>query len=148
MKEFSLVSFATLLTELVAMKAAEHHALEETAVIVETEAKRVLGTYDYEWPELAPYTKAQRLALGYTENDPGLRSGEMRDSIEHKVISTDAFIGSDDDHLVWFDIGTSKQPPRPVLLAAFNHKEDEVLDVIGRTVVAHLSSQPLPKLIG
>lgn len=148
MKEFSLIGFATLLTELASAKYAEHHALELASQIVEKEAKHVLGTYDYGWPQLAETTKEDRVRKGFTENDPGLRSGEMRESIEHTVFATEAFIGSNDDHLVYFDIGTSKQPPRPVLLAAAIKKEDQVLDAIGRTMVAHLSSEPLPKLIG
>jgi HK97 gp10 family phage protein len=145
MTEFSLVEFATLLTELSVMHDAEHEALEAAAVIVETEAKRVLGTYDYEWPELADATKEDRVHQGFSENEPGLRTGEMRDSIEHTVFPKEAYVGSNDDHLVYFDIGTSKQPPRPVLLEAFNHKKDEVLEAIERTMVAHLSREPLPK---
>ena len=106
MTEFSLVEFAALLTELAEMDVAEHHALEEASVIVETEAKRVLGTYEYEWPELADATKEDRIRQGYTENDPGLRSGEMRESIEHTVVSGhEAYVGSNDDNLVYFDIG-------------------------------------------
>lgn len=145
MKEFSLTGFAALLTELAVVKDTEHHALEAAAVVVETEAKRVLGTYEYGWPELAESTKAQRIAQGYPENEPGLRSGEMRDSIAHVTFSEEAEIGSDDEHLVFFELGTVKQPPRQVLGGAAMHKEAEIVDFFGRTMVAHLSGAALPK---
>lgn len=144
MKEFSLLGFADLLTELAVVKDAEHYALEHAAVIVETEAKRVIGTYDYGWPSLAESTKAQRVALGFSEDEPGLRTGEMRESIEHIVLKDEALIGSDDQNLVYFDLGTVKQPPRPVLGAAATHEEAKIVDFVGRTMVAHLSSETLP----
>lgn len=146
MKEFSLLGFAKLLTELAVVEAVEHEALERAAVVVETEAKRVLGTYDYGWPPLAEATKAQRVAQGFSEDEPGLRSGEMRDSIGHTTLRSEALIGSDDEHLVFFDLGTTTQPPRPTLGAAAKHKEAEIVDLLGRTMVAHLSGQALPRL--
>jgi hypothetical protein len=146
MKEFSLTGFAALLAERsVHLLTANEYALEFAAVKVEAEAKRVLGTYDYGWPELAESTQRQRVAQGYPANEPGLRSGEMRDSIDHVVAESEAHIGSDDQNLVYFDLGTVKQPPRPVLEAAAMHKEAEIVNHIGRTMVAHLSSEALPK---
>jgi hypothetical protein len=144
-KEFSLTGFASFLGELAVVEIANHHALEHAAVIVETEAKRVIGTYDYGWPELAESTQTQRVGLGFPANEPGLRTGDMRDSIEHKTFTEEAFVGSDDDKLVWFDLGTSRQPARPALEAAAMHKEAEVVDLVGRTFVAHLSGAALPK---
>lgn len=139
MKEFTLTGFAAFLGAVAETKIAEHHALEHAAVIVETEAKRVLGTYDYGWPELAPATKARRLAQGFSENEPGLVTGEMRASIEHTVLPGEAQIGSDNDKLVWFDQGTARQPPRSVLMAAAVHKEAEVVEHIGRALTAQLA---------
>jgi hypothetical protein len=129
----SLAEFATFLTEaVVKVEHAKHEALEEAAVIVETEAKAALGTYDYGWPQLAQSTQEQRSAQGFTPNDPGLRSGEMRDSLGHKVEGDTAHIGSDDDHLVYFELGTSKQPPRSDLAKAAMSKEKEVCQLLGR----------------
>lgn len=144
MKELSLLGAAKLFSELAMVRVAEHHALEHAARAVETEAKRVIGTYDYGWPELAESTQEQRVAQGYSANEPGLRTGEMRDSIEHTTQGDEAHVGSNDEHLVFFDLGTSKQPPRPVLAAAAMHKEHEIVDLIGRTMVAHLSGKALP----
>lgn len=135
-KEFSSLSgFATFMTGAVAeAEHAAHSALEHAAVVVEKEAKRVLGTYDYNWPQLAESTQEQRLAQGYSENEPGLRSGAMRDSIEYTVGHNEAQVGSNDKHLVYFELGTSKQQPRSVLMQAALHKEKEVHALIGGAV--------------
>lgn len=147
MREFSLTGFATFCGELAIVKEANRHALERGADIVETEAKRVIGTYDYDWSELAESTRAERVRLGFSENEPGLRTGAMRDSIGTTIRADDlaADIGSNDDHLVYFELGTSKQPARPVLMGAAVHTEEKVADIVGRTMVAHLSGETLPK---
>ena len=93
MREFSILGFAEFLGTLsVGMHEANHHALEGAAVILEDEAKRVIGTYEYGWPPLAEATKADRLKQGYSEDEPGLRSGEMRDSIQHEVHHDEAHV--------------------------------------------------------
>lgn len=92
------------------------------------------------WPELAESTKADRVRKGYSEDEPGLRSGEMRDSIG-RVLSTDgleAQVGSNDDHMVYFELGTSKQPPRSVLGGAMAEKLPEVKEILGTALVAGL----------
>ncbi len=131
----SLAEFGAFLAGMVVkVEHAEHEALEEAAVIVEDEAKRVIGTYDYGWPQLAQSTQDDRAAQGYAANEPGLRTGGMRDSIEHSVAGHEAQIGSNDDHLVYFELGTSKQPPRPVLAGAAIAKEKEIISAIGSAV--------------
>src|SRR4051812_36859265 len=96
----------------------EHHALEKAAVLVERRTKDKIGEYQDQagpfiaWPELADATKADRVRQGYSEDEPGLRTGEMRDSIVHVVADGEAQVGSNDDKMVWFELGTSKQPPR------------------------------------
>lgn len=141
-KEFSLTEFATFLGGLTfEMDEANRIALERAARLVETEAKHVLGTYEYGWPQLAPSTQAQRVQQGYPANEPGLRSGDMRDSITHVADHKEAQVGSNDQHLVWFELGTVKQPPRPVLQGALVHKTDEVLEIIGRQVVGALAGE-------
>lgn len=138
MSAFSLPGFAAFLAA-VARATDEHLALHEAAMIVETEAKRVIGTYDYDWPVLAERTQQDRAAQGFAPNEPGLRTGEMRDSIEHTVLPGEAQVGSDNDKLVWFDQGTSRQPPRSVLMGAAVHTEEKVVERIGRTMTARLT---------
>jgi hypothetical protein len=51
--------------------------IRKACAMVCTEAKRVIGTYDYDWPQLSPETLARKFF-----NTPLLETGEMRDSIE------------------------------------------------------------------
>ena len=138
MREFSLTGFAHFLGSVAVTRAADHEALERAAVIVETEAKRVIGTYDYNWPQLAPSTQADRVAQGFPANEPLLRTGEMRDSIEHVSDRKEAQIGSNSDIAVWQELGTVSIPARSFLGEAAIRKEQEVVDEIGRVVVSTL----------
>ena len=119
-------------------------AMEWVGEIVEKEAKNELGTYQASagpfagWAELADSTKSDRVSKGFTENDPGLRTGEMRESIRHVADDHEVVIGSDDDKMVWFEVGTAKQPPRSVLGVAVIHKEKEIQHHLGGSVVSAL----------
>jgi hypothetical protein len=104
------------------------------------EAKRVIGTYDYGWPQLAQATQDDRISKGYAENEPGLREGDMRDSIEHVSNSHDATIGSNDQKLVWFEVGTVNQPPRPVLQRALHERHEEVVHIVEQRVLSRFFS--------
>lgn len=150
MRDFTLAGFLAHISAMAAKMHREmHHALERAAVVVETEAKAELGTYQDQagpfagWAELADSTKADRVAQGYTENEPGLRSGEMRDGIGHHVEMTgvmtgEAQIGSNDDKMLWFELGTANQPPRSALGGALVRKSDEVTKIIGHGAVKGL----------
>ena len=138
MMEFkSLGAFAGHLAalELPVRKSLER-GLDKVAAKIEETAKDELGHYQdgvgpfLAWEELTESTKADRVSQGYTENDPGLRSGAMRQSIGHQTNGLEASVGSNDDHLVFFELGTPKQTPRSVLgeAALKNH------DAIGKTV--------------
>ncbi len=135
MREFSLTSFATFLGALAVVEHVNHEALEHAAVIVETEAKRVIGTYDYGWPPLKPETIAKKT----TGDSPLLETGEMRDSIEHVSDHEEAVVGSNNDKALWHELGTKKIPPRSFLGEALIRKTDEVVQMIGRRIVGHLS---------
>lgn len=142
MREFhSFLEFATFLGDVVVHELeAEHLALEAAAKVIEKRSKEKIGEYQAQiadfvaWAELADATKDDRVRQGYSENEPGLRSGEMRDSIEHQVDHSEANIGSNDDHLVYFELGTQHQPPRSVLGGAAAEKADEVAEIIGTAV--------------
>jgi hypothetical protein len=130
----------------IAEEIAIHKGLNAAAKLVENEAKSEIGEYQDQvgpfiaWPELAEATKADRVRKGFTEDEPGLRTGEMRDSIG-TAISIDgleAQIGSNDDHMVYFELGTSKQPPRSVLGGAMARKLPEIKEILGASLVAGL----------
>lgn len=144
MKQFtSLAAFSLHLVESAAQEVLALNAgLEAVAVHVEKQAKEEIGHYQQAvgpfpaWQQLADSTKADRLAQGYSENDPGLRSGDMRDSIGHQVHGPEALIGSNDDHLVYFELGTDKQPPRPVLGPAVEYSHEFIRKTLGGAAVA------------
>jgi HK97 gp10 family phage protein len=145
MREMSLAQFIGHLGMFeTRMRTEERHALERAAKLVEAESKAEIGHYQGEappftaWAELADSTKEDRVKQGFTENDPGLRTGEMRDSISHAVGDKEAVVGSNDEKLVWFELGTEKQPPRSVLGTAAVHKGRQVAEIMGGAVVKAL----------
>lgn len=127
--------------------------LARAAKMIKIEAKTEIGHYqsaDYPfvgWAELADATKDERVKLGYSENDPGLRSGEMQESIESAANYNVGVVGSDSEKLVWFEMGTTHQPPRSVLGLAALHKTDQAVDAVAGRIAGALAgvSGLLPK---
>ena len=117
---------------------AELHVVGER---LKSEAQQVLGEYQMEdtgpfpqWRELADWTQSERMEKGYEPNDPGLASGEMRESVKSRVEGASTVIGSDDPHALWFEHGTVRsdaatafyQPPRSFLgLTMWRHGKEE-----------------------
>lgn len=130
-----------LLTEVKTVIALEH-GLEKVAAHIEKEAKAKIGEYQGAngmhdaWPELADSTKEDRLRKGFTENDPLLRTGGLRDSISHETKLLEAQIGSTSDIAVYQELGTSKIPPRPFLGAAAFEAKDKIVAILGAATVA------------
>jgi hypothetical protein len=130
---------------------ATHNMLEHAGQVVEDEAKRLIGTYDFanpRWPELAESTKDDRVRQGFSENEPLLRTGELRDSIHHVVIGDTAHVGSDNDKAVWQELGTKHIPPRTFLKGAVLNTADQIAHDIGKQVHAYLSSGRFPSSSG
>lgn len=146
MKSFD--SFAALAAQLAAVSVAqrkmEHEALEKAAKVVKKRAKAKIGKYQDEappfagWAELADSTKTDRVQQGYAENEPLLRTGEMRDSIEHKVIGNEAHVGSNNDKAVWQELGTENIPPRSFLGGAAAEETPKIVGIIGESAVLSL----------
>ena len=128
---------------------AQHHALEAAARIVEAEAKHEIGVYQSaappfaEWAELAESTKQERVALGFPEDEPLLRTGDLRDSITHHVndTATEATVGSPSDIALYQELGTTSIPPRSFLGGALVRKADAVAEIIGQHVVSALEGR-------
>lgn len=126
----SLLSFAAHVASMVAMvEHANHSALEKAGKIVEKEAKRVIGTYDYNWTPLAESTLARKAS-----DTPLLETGEMRESITHTVQDHTAYIGTDNEKAIYHELGTSRIPARPFLRGALDEKIDEIVEATGRHV--------------
>lgn len=126
----------------VAIHKAGTAALERVAKRIEATAKSEFGVYQPgvgpfgAWPELAESTKEERERLGFTPDDPLLRTGGLRDGISHRVADLEAEIGSDDDVMVYQEFGTEHIPPRPVLGPAAERNHDVILAELGGAVVA------------
>lgn len=161
MRELEFGSITHFLVHLIeaelAVQVASHRALDVAAAIVEKDAKEQIGTYQEDagpfnaWPELADSTKQDRLHKGFSENDPLLRSGELRDSISREVHGNEAAIGSTSDVMVWQELGTERIAPRPVLGPAAYKNKDRIEKVLGAAVVhaleygAAANFVPLPR---
>lgn len=144
MKEFSLLGFAAHLVGMAAeIEHANHSALEKSARIVKKQAKDYIGTYDAKYPTpwhpLAESTKKDRVNKGFPADQPLLRTGALRDSIEHTVSHNEATVGSNSQIAAWQELGTSKFVPRPFLEPALREKVPEILEIVGRSVVGTLS---------
>ena len=148
MKEFGdIASFVKhMQTVAITQQTAARRGLNNAAKIVEKQAKAKIGEYQEQtgpfiaWAELAESTKADRVRQGYSENDPLLRSGEMRDSIG-TAMSLDGMevqIGSDSDIAVYQELGTKHIPPRSFLGGAVSDKLPEIGQAIGREFVSAL----------
>jgi hypothetical protein len=133
---------AALAAKLAALHEAAKRGLEGAAQVVETEAKAEIGHYQSAagpfaaWPELADSTKADRVRQGFPANEPLLREGEMRDSIEHSPVhmtgaaSGHVRVGSNDPKALFQELGTATIPARSFLGSAAYRKAHEVRDLI------------------
>lgn len=129
---------------------AQEPALRKGANIIAEEARAEIGTYQDQagsspaWAELAEATKRQRAAQGWTENDPLLRSGELRESIEVSVEGNEAAIGSNSPIAAFLEFGTSRIPPRSFLGGAAFRKGEAAAQAIGKTMAHALAGLPEP----
>ena len=148
---WSLAGLASFFTNTLVrnMPSVENHMLEQAGQMVENEAKRVLGSYDYGFAPLAPSTIARK-ALG---DSPGLETGEMRDSVHHYVTHHTGGgvvnVGSDLDKALWFELGTSRgQPARPWLRVAGELMAPFVADMCGAEMNTFLQGGTVSKQFG
>ncbi|HDR2587274.1 TPA: phage virion morphogenesis protein [Enterobacter ludwigii] len=141
MKELSLSDLAKVFTSAGPhIHTALEAGLEVVARTIEEEAKEEIGVYQPAvgpfdaWAPLAESTKADRVRQGYSEDDPLLRSGELRDSISHRVMGLAAVVGSTDDKAVWQEYGTDRIPPRPFIGPAYVKSFHIITEMVGFAV--------------
>ncbi|HHA1936229.1 TPA: hypothetical protein ACOEP6_004741 [Enterobacter ludwigii] len=142
MKELSLSDLAKVFTSAGPhIHTALEAGLEVVARTIEEEAKEEIGVYQPAvgpfdaWAPLAESTKADRVRQGYSEDDPLLRSGELRDSISHRVMGLAAVVGSTDDKAVWQEYGTDRIPPRPFIGPAYVKSFHKITEMVGFAVM-------------
>lgn len=128
-------AMATTLITAAARYDVAKSSLEAVGVIIEKESKAMIGTYQQGWEQLADSTEAHKAKMGYPSNAPLLATGEMRDSIAHNVGGTAVHIGTNNKKMRYHEFGTNRIPPRPVFGLVFDRKKDEVMDLIGDSVV-------------
>ena len=136
--------------ELVAIEVGFHmqlaRGLEKIGSIVEKTAKDEFGVYQEaigpfpRWEELADSTKQDRVSKGFTENDPLLRSGALRDTVGHQTDADklETVIGSTSDIAVYQELGTEKIPPRPFLGPAVESNHEAIKKIVGGAAVKGL----------
>ena len=128
---------------------AEKVILETVGVEVEKNAKSKFGEYQEgvgrfeKWPELAESTKEDRVKKGFSENDPLLRDGTLRDSVSHSVdlARKRVEVGSTSEVMVWQELGTDRIPPRPVIGPAMYEKKARIQALCGEVMFALLTNQ-------
>ncbi|WP_324021801.1 hypothetical protein GC090_20050 (plasmid) [Pantoea sp. JZ29] len=107
---------------------------------IEETAKEEIGVYQPSygpfdaWSPLAESTKADRVRHGYTEDEPLLRSGELRDSIESELVGLSAIVGTKSQIGLWQEVGTDRIPPRPFIGPAYVRKIDPLVEAIGMAI--------------
>lgn len=147
MKEFdSLSAFGRHLERLAAVgEEVTHHLAGEAAKVVQADAQARFGEYQDggsgfpAWANLAPSTVEQRLRLGFTPDDPLLRTGGRRDSIEVEQSGSTAVVGSADPVMLYQEQGTNRIPPRPVLGPAAHASGEKVAERVGLGLVAWIA---------
>lgn len=117
--------------------------IEEGARHIAAEAKRVMGSYEYNWPPLKTET-VEHKAAGDT---PLVETGHMRDSIQTEAGYHRARVFSDDPKFAYHELGTSKTPARPVLSETAIRHEEQVAHHLGKRVVAAMTGHDV-EIIG
>ena len=132
MQEFdSLGAFGKHLLKVAALgEQVTHIAAKEGAKFIADDAKARIGEYQDgigpfpAWRNLADSTVRDRISKGFTPDDPLLRTGELRDSIQVVAEGNTAGAVTDDPIAVYQEMGTAKIPPRPFLgPAGYNSKK-------------------------
>lgn len=99
----------------------------------EEAAKDAIGTYAFGWPQLATSTQADRTAKGYAANDPLLREGDLRGSIEHETAlepyGAAGVVGSHDIIALYQEMGTSRGIPARSFLGQALMRSSPLVDV-------------------
>lgn len=115
---------------------------EKLMLELEHQAKAYIGEYQDGWPALAESTLEEKTRLGYAPPDnPLLRTGEMRESIEHFASESfggaEGAIGSNDPVANWQEHGTSRGiPPRPFIGLSMGNSEEKAVVIFGEFAVA------------
>jgi len=116
-------------------------ALEKAGKAILEKAQGKFGHYQRatgewaRWMPLTQYTRDERVGLGYSEDEPLLRSGELRDSVTLSTEHGRIVIGSADIRMIWHEFGTTHMPPRAVLGPALYEMRNKVIKSISHAII-------------
>lgn len=125
----------------IALHESIKSGLDEVARRIAQTAKDEVGHYQPTvgpfdaWAELADSTEADKARKGFSADAPLERTGQFRDSWDHQSEGFEAVVGSKDKRAPWFEFGTTKMPPRPVLGPAVIHNKLIIRRILGRAIV-------------
>jgi len=128
----------------VAAVSALENGLDKSIALIERDARAEFGEYQGAvgphpaWPELADSTKENRVSQGYTENDPLLRSGHLRDQTQREREGLVGVVGNTDPVMAYQEFGTSKIPARPVYGPALYKNIDNIQRLAGSAIATGL----------
>ena len=155
----SLDDFINVLEKSVLPKtvAVDKGALTEAADFLTKAAIGKFGSYQRKagpfpaWKPLADDTKIIRVKQGYSEDEPLLRTGETRDSVSNEVSDSEAVIGSTKQEMIYHELGTKTEPPRPVFGPVAFESKKQVMKIIGSHMFNALinsdnKTKPIPDL--
>jgi phage gpG-like protein len=136
----NVASFARFLEEQAAIaETVVVEAAEAASHILYDHVRRTFGDAT-KLAELAEATQDERVAQGYSPNEPLLRDGELlRDSVERIHEGLVAGVGSNEPIMAYHEFGYVSRggtpvPPRPVFEIALYQSEPEVIALMESAV--------------
>jgi hypothetical protein len=115
--------------------------IRQACEMVAAQARSAIGKQHEMWPALAPATIADRVNKGFAANEPLLRTGALRDSIQWTTSASgmEGAVGSNSPIAVWQELGTSRIPPRSFLVSSAISMEERIHKMAARAVMAVLA---------
>lgn len=149
-REFTEQGFLDYLASTpVRLEAQLRTAMKHQASHLQKEAREEVGHYQEAagpfpaWSPLADSTMDDRVRKGFTPDDPGLRTGGMRDSYKASVEGNKIILGSPSDEALWFEEGTIRQPPRPVIGPAIFRNTETITKHLAESVSAVMAGHTI-----
>lgn len=164
MRSFSSISsFVEFLeTRREAVRIAQKDGLNAAGEMLVREAQATIGEYQDAadpfpaWPELSEatleggvnevgYRYPGKVELGYAPPDnPLLRTGQLRGSIEHEATEAEVVVGTYDPVAEWQEFGTKDMPARSFIGATMFRHGHKATDLAVKFIMAALCSLPKP----
>ena len=127
-------------------------AATDIGIAIEQRAQAKLGEYQPGWPQLADATQTERVSLGFSPNDPLLRTGGLKDSIQGAVDPISGgyrvVVGSDAPQARIQELGGVNSgrpgladiPPRPYLAPALVEDEDAIQQAVALSIAREIGN--------